>query len=288
MFNLFFKKINYTHLHLAILIDDENIVELLLDNGADLSIPDYLGYLPIFSSINSSNINVLSRILEHTTNKNQTFKNCPIVNFTVKEQKIKHLALLIGFSFPIDLKDENGLTPSQLAKKLQNIEIFHYLDDENLRQQLKLLPKRQIGQRIVEKFSLNIDTYPIERTPIKKEIQKKEIPKKKKIIIEEEDKKELEIKEKIENNSIFITKQNLSNINNSISREEFSSLTKRIIFLEEILSSILLKYSDLNLFKPQICHSCNNNYGLNICPVCGKYFCNADWYIHVSKGCRMK
>jgi hypothetical protein len=83
----------------------------------------------------------------------------------VREDKIRHTELLIGYGHAHDALNQDNLTPIQLAQKLGRTRILGVLDNPASRQRLLMKPKQQFANRKVDPPQLDEPA----NQPLKKE-----------------------------------------------------------------------------------------------------------------------
>ena len=120
----------YTLLYYAVITEDEKIIQLLLDNGADSNIYSHNEYTDemvmkpvIYYAIEYDNYNITKLLLKHganpngfgyQTNNNDYFeKNCPIY-YAIINKSYSIIELLIDYEASYIIYDYNNELPSTI------------------------------------------------------------------------------------------------------------------------------------------------------------------------------
>ena len=246
---------DFTPLHIAIIQCNLSIVQLLLDNDAAINIDDAFGLPTIFSAVRWSTSDIMLQILSRDPCKDKKYNGNNALHFAVSEKKQEHAVLLVAFGYDPQEPNQKGQSAIDIAKEMKLTNLIPQLNIDFAKSRLSQMPQVEIGRRRVQ--PLEQDTEPDK--PKEKKAQEKQNQQKPK-----------------------------PNIITSMPRDEYVTLQRRVQSLEQIVTRLLPKYADSKLFKPQICFTCNSKKGLNICPVCGHSFCDEDFYIHVSQGCKLE
>jgi hypothetical protein len=136
--------------HLAIENGFTSILELLLDNGGDVNKTNNYAYPPVFLAIQNASPEILLRLLEHNPNKETKFQGQGALHFAVRENKITHAELLIGYGYSHEALNRDNCTPIQLAQRLSYTGMLSVLDNPVTRQRLLMAAKHPRPSRKVE------------------------------------------------------------------------------------------------------------------------------------------
>ena len=251
----------FTPLHIAIIRGNNSMVELLLDNDAAINIDDTFGLPTIFSSIRWADPSILIKILLRDPCKDKKFKGNNALHYAVSEKKQAHAVFLVAFGYDPQEPNQKGQSAIDIATQLKLTNLIPQLNIETAKTRLSQMPHVEIGLRRVQPFPPNI---PQQENTSKQTNKSKQ-----------QQNQQQNIKPKD-----YVIK--------SMPRDEYVTLQRRVQSLEQIVTRLLPKYANSKLFKPQICYTCNSKKGLNICPVCGHSFCDDDFYLHVSQGCKLE
>jgi hypothetical protein len=150
------------------------ILEYLLDNGGDVNLADHFGIPPVFLAVQYGNPEIMVRLLAHGVDITVLYKGDTVLHCAVREDKIRHSELLIGYGHAHDAPNQDNLTPIQLAQKLGRTRILSVLDNPASRQRLLMKPKVQFANRKVDPPQpVQLPVVPAEpaNQPLKKESQ---------------------------------------------------------------------------------------------------------------------
>jgi len=119
-----------TPLHWAIHRSHIKTVTLLLEKGADLTIENGRGLLPIHAAIDADNIEILGMILQKNKKilqfRDEVY-NRSLLHFAVIRGNLDGIRYLAEKGIDINLKDFAGNTPLDLANKLERTDIAEWL-----------------------------------------------------------------------------------------------------------------------------------------------------------------
>nr|XP_014289238.1 ankyrin-3-like [Halyomorpha halys] len=121
----------YTPLDIAFLKSANEIIKLLLDNGAKIEDKSFLGSKILFDAISKKMLTLAELLL----NRTEHFKSYPtvILNYAVGMNFIEGVELLIKYGANIDRKDIHGNLPLSLAVLSKNVNIVELILKESSR-----------------------------------------------------------------------------------------------------------------------------------------------------------
>ena len=105
-------------LHQAVESNQFAIVQLLLDNGADSNIVQNDGDSPLHYSCIKEFLNITALLLKYRSNpniRNKIFGRTPF-HYAVDSQNLSIIQLMLKYSASVDIKDNSGITPLDLAE----------------------------------------------------------------------------------------------------------------------------------------------------------------------------
>ncbi|EAX95996.1 AKT1-like potassium channel, putative [Trichomonas vaginalis G3] len=120
----------YSALHLAILNKNVLMTCLLLDNGADINIPDPFGCHCIFTAIRYSNSEVLTEILKRNPCLDKEYKGDYPLHFALQEKKVDMAFILISYGHSIEKTNAKEFDAKSLAEKQKLNEFLKVVNDE--------------------------------------------------------------------------------------------------------------------------------------------------------------
>lgn len=127
---------NTTCLQTATIHNHLNIVELLLNSGADATIPYYNGLTFLHVVINNKNINLLKIFLEYYTKHNISIDCFDSIGYTplhqaVLKQYSDSIVLLLKYGANVNLRTRNGTSATHIASYVGNYNIAKLLVSYN-------------------------------------------------------------------------------------------------------------------------------------------------------------
>ena len=280
---------------MSIIDGNVSILNLLLDNGGDVNKVDAFGMAPVFLAIRYAKPPILLSVLQHNPDQSVLFDGDTALHYAVRENKITHAELLISYDYSTECTNRDGISPIQLAQRLNYMRILSVMDNPVNRQKLAMMPKQTHERRIVE--------------PIKDEEPKPQPAPPQPSRPQPEPEKPVEIEDPIPSVTTWGSKPPVEPVKPepqpmpmsmpyvepqmpampmpmgyqqyvTVPAEEYAMMQRRLTILEQLARQVLSG-------QRRICHVCNSRPGTNKCPVCGKAFCTQDWAAHVAQGCHV-
>jgi ankyrin repeat protein len=123
-----------TPLHIAIKYKNSyDVIQLLLNNGASISINNIYGYTPVLEAIYNKNYDIIKLLLSYdlsTINKVDFCGRTPLMYALSNKCEINIIKMLINYGSDINKKDINGIPPLSYALNcFNNLEIIQLLLD---------------------------------------------------------------------------------------------------------------------------------------------------------------
>ena len=287
---------------MSVIDGNESILNLLLDNGGDVNKVDAFGMAPVFLAIRYAKPPILLSVLQHNPDRSALFDGDTALHYAVRENKITHAELLISYDYSTECTNRDGISPIQLAQRLNYMRILSVMDNPVNRQKLAMMPKQTRERRVVE--------------PIKDEEPKPAAPPQpapQPAAPEPANHVEKEMEDPIPSVTTWGSKPPVEPVKPepqpqpmpmpsmppyvepqmpampmsmgyqqyvTVPAEEYAMMQRRLTILEQLARQVLSG-------QKRLCHVCNSRPGTNKCPVCGKPFCTQDWAAHVAQGCHV-
>ncbi|UNF62747.1 ankyrin repeat domain-containing protein [Spiroplasma poulsonii] len=110
--------------------NNPEIVQLLLDKGADVNLQNKNGDIPLITAIKNNDLKMVQLLLDNGADINLQNKNVDIPLITaIKNNDLKMVQLLLDKGADVNLQNKNGLIPLDYAMDRNNKELVQFLID---------------------------------------------------------------------------------------------------------------------------------------------------------------
>ncbi|KAL4485041.1 hypothetical protein ABPG72_014561 [Tetrahymena utriculariae] len=125
-------KLGWAPLYKAVLYGDIQIVEFLLQNGADPNVKNKLEDTPLHLCIENNYFEIFSNLLQYKADPNiKGPEGLSPLHIACFHQKEQFILKLLAFGADIDIKTSIGITPLHIAAESNNPKIIRILLDRN-------------------------------------------------------------------------------------------------------------------------------------------------------------
>ncbi len=150
----FVDKHGYTALDLAVIHNSPEIVEILLENGANPNIKDKNGYTPLHRAVIRYSYKIVYLLLKYGADPNIKDKHgyTPL-HRAVIEQDPKLVELLLKHKADPNIKDSHGFTPLERAFMFEDIDMAYKIGNLLLKYNADPFVTDRRGRNLFEKLS---------------------------------------------------------------------------------------------------------------------------------------
>lgn len=123
-----------TPLHIAVFIQDSEIVEYLINNGSNVNIKDSIGFIPLnFTNIPNSNKDIIDMLLNADSDINNTDNNgWSIIHYASQSNNCYLIDNCIKMGVNLEQKNTDSYTPLHISAIDGNLDIVAKLIDNNV------------------------------------------------------------------------------------------------------------------------------------------------------------